>query len=123
MSPADWSALPLFMTGMLVIVAFLLAVSGHFPAQVRGPEFRAGSGLVILWASIACAAAAAAVTIAFAWHRLPLPYAVIGGGLMILFAPYALHPLPDRIVNGQPILAALAGACAIIGLAMWRSLS
>lgn len=117
-----WIELGLFMALMLAVALYGLAVSGHFPWSERPPSSRSAAGAALTWLTLLVALAAAAVGVRFAWMRLPWPAAVIGGGLVILFAPLLLQPLPDRFVDGWGALiafAAVAGALAFVG---WRLL-
>ena len=56
----------------------------------------------------------------FAWQRLPLYAAVIGGGAMVLFAPLLLQPFPDSFVNGRQGLLIFAGLAAGLALVAGR---
>lgn len=100
--------LSLFMGLVLVLSLYGLAVSGHFPAEGRAVVFRTGPGAAVLWGTIAVSAGVALLALVFAWRRLPLYAAVIGGGAMILIAPLLLQPLPDSFVDGRRGLIALS---------------
>ena len=114
------SMLLLFMANVLMLALYGLTVSGHFPAEHRAEHLRTGAGPLLLWATIAATAAAAVITLLFAWRLIPWYAAVIGGGAMLLFAPLLLRPFPDRFVNGRAGLAAFAAAAVAITAAMWR---
>ncbi len=108
--------LAVFMALVLVLSLYGLTVSGHFPAEHRAPALRTGGGRLILWGTIALCTALALVTLAFAWVRVPLYAAVIGGGAMALVAPLLLQPLPDSFIDGRRALLTFAGLGA--GLAL-----
>lgn len=113
--------LSVFMALILVLSLFGLTVSGHFPAEFRAPALKTVLGKGVLWASIAMAAVAMIAALAFAWQRLPLYAAVLGGGGMLLIAPMLLQPLPDSFVNGRRGLLVFAlVACALGALAAHR---
>jgi hypothetical protein len=95
-----------FMALVLVLSLFGLAVSGHFPEEFRAESLRTSLGRGILWATLAVSVGVGAVALAFAWWRLPLYVAVIGGGAMLLIAPILLRPFPDSFVNGRAALLA-----------------
>ena len=94
--------LAVFMALVLVLSLYGLTVSGHFPEEHRAASLRTGGGPgCCCGARIALCAALAVSALAFAWQRVPLPAAVIGGGAMVLIAPLLLQPLPDSFVNGR----------------------
>lgn len=115
-----WDALAVFMGTVLIVFMVVVAASGHFPREWRAGTLATVAGTAILWLTIAITAATALGAIAFAWALIPWYAAVIGAGLMILVAPYALHPLPDRIVNGPSVLVTLACLAVIADLGMWH---
>ena len=109
--------LAVLMALVLVLSLYGLTVSGHFPEEHRSPSLRAGSGPLLLWGTIALCAALTLAALLFAWQRLPVSAAVIGGGAMVLFAPLLLQPFPDSFVNGRRglvIFAALATGLTVI---------
>jgi hypothetical protein len=110
-----WPDLILFMMSVLVISAFVLTAAGHFPREFRSPAVATRTGTLILWISVIVVAAFVGLTLAFTWWALPWYAAVIGGGLMVLIAPYLLHPLPDQFVNGRSALLVLAGVALLLG--------
>ena|ERR1035437_10105144 len=95
-----------------------LAASGHFPYEHRAPALRLGLGRLLLFGSIAIAIACFAIGITVAWRQIPWYAAIIGGGGVILIAPLAMHPLPDRFVNGASALIVLSGASLLLAIAM-----
>ena len=114
-----WPEIVLFMAAVLVVSAFVIAVAGQFPREHRKPGFASPAGTVILWLSILAAAAAGLAAIAFAWVALPWYAVVIGGGLMVLIAPYVLHPLPDWFINGRSAPVALSALAVALVLGLW----
>lgn len=113
--------LVVFAALVLVLSLYGLAVAGHFPVEHRADVFRARSGAIILWGTIALAVMSLLAMLHLAWTRLPLYAAVIGGGAMLLAAPLVLQPFPDSFVNGRRgllILAGTAGALAIAASAL-----
>jgi hypothetical protein len=96
--------LAVFMALVLVLSLYALTVSGHFPEEHRAVSLRSVGGQVLLWGTIALCAALTVAALAFAWQRVPLYAAVIGGGAMVLIAPLLLQPLPDSFVNGRSAL-------------------
>lgn len=109
--------LVIFMALVLVLSLYGLTVSGHFPEEHRAEVLRSGAGSLLLWGTIALSLVLLAAALAFAWQRLPLYAAVIGGGAMMLIAPLLLQPCPDSFVNGRRGLltfAALGTGLALI---------
>ena len=115
--------LAVFMALVLVLSLYGLAVSGHFPAEHRTSALRTGVGRLILWGTIALCAALALTTLAFAWARVPLYAAVIGGGAMALVAPLLLQPLPDSFVDGRRALLTFTGLGIALALVAGRLLA
>jgi len=113
----DWpplAPLVLFMGAVLVVAAFIVAVSGHFPAEHRKPALAGPAGTAIIVATSLVVAGSGLLALHLAWRDLPWYAAVLGAGPMILAGPYMLHPLPDRVVNGASILLLLAGLAGVL---------
>jgi hypothetical protein len=109
--------LSLFMGLVLVLSLYWLTASGHFPEEHRAASLKTAGGQVVLWGTMVLAALLTLAALAFAWARLPIPAAVIGGGLMVLVAPLLLQPLPDSFVDGPRglvIFVALGTALAVV---------
>jgi hypothetical protein len=59
-----------------------------------------------------------------AWRHIPWYAAIIGGGGVILIAPLAMHPLPDRFVDGASALIVFSGASLLLAVAMtWLAIA
>jgi len=101
--------LAVFMALVLVLSLYGLTVSGHFPAEHRAASLRTRAGQALLWGTIVLCAALTICAVAFAWQRVPLYAAIIGGGAMVLTAPLLLQPLPDSFVNGRRGLVIFTG--------------
>ena len=110
--------LSLFMALVLVLSLYWLTASGHFPEEHRAASLKTAGGQALLWGTMLIAALLTLAALGFAWARLPIPAAVIGGGLMVLVAPLLLQPLPDSFVDGRRalvIFVALGTALALLG--------
>jgi hypothetical protein len=110
--------LSLFMGLVLVLSLYWLTASGHFPEEHRTASLKTAGGQALLWGTMLIAALLTLAALAFAWVRLPISAAVIGGGLMVLVAPLLLQPLPDSFVDGRRglvIFIALGTALALLG--------
>jgi hypothetical protein len=110
--------LSLFMALVLVLSLYWLTASGHFPEEHRAASLKTAGGQALLWGTMLIAALLTLAALCFAWARLPISAAVIGGGLMVLVAPLLLQPLPDSFVDGRRglvIFVALGTALALLG--------
>lgn len=103
-----------FMAAVLIVFMFIVTVSGHFPSEHRKDALKGPVGTAILISSTALVVGTALVGLILAYRTLPWYAAVIGGGAMILIAPYALHTWPDSFVNGRFAPCALAAAAALV---------
>ena len=108
--------LAVFMGLILALSLYGLTVSGHFPVEARAETLKSGAGSAVLWSTLAISTAVLVVAITFAWSRLPLSAAIIGGGAMVLIAPLLLQPLPDSFVDSRRGLVTLCGLA--LGLAL-----
>jgi hypothetical protein len=116
----DWIALGLLVACVLLAVLYGLAVSGHFPACLRGAALQQGWGAFLLWSTMAATVLALGAAGLCAWRALPWPAAVLGGGVAMLFAPLLLQSLPDSFVNGRRALLVLSMGTLILAVLMWR---
>jgi hypothetical protein len=108
--------LALFMALVLVLSLYGLTVSGHFPEEHRAQSLRTAGGRLLLWGTLGLCTLLALSALAFAWMRVPIHAAVIGGGAMVLIAPLLLQPLPDSFVNGWRALVIFTGLGIALGL-------
>ncbi len=106
--------LAIFMAAILIVCMFIIAASGHFPAEHRKPALAGPAGMAIIVGTSIVVAVTMLIAVVYAWLILPWYAAVIGAGLMVLIAPYTLHPLPDTIVNGRGALLLLALLAAVL---------
>lgn len=105
-----------FMAGVLVVFIFIVTVAAHFPAEARRPSLRGTAGTALIFCSSALVATSAIAGLILAYHAIPWYAAVIGGGAMILAAPYTLHPLSDDFVNGPSALIVLGALAMVVTL-------
>ena len=103
---------------LLALSLFGLAASGHFPYKHRAPALCLGVGRLLLFGSIAIAIVCFATGITVVWRHIPWYAAIIGGGGVILIAPLAMHPLPDRFVDGASALIVFSGVSLLLTVAM-----
>lgn len=112
-----WELLAAFAGTCLAAALYGLAAAGHFPREHRSAHLRTTGGALVLWGTMAIAAASALVALLAALHRLPWPAAVISGGLAVLMAPLCLQALPDRFVDGRRGLVSFAAAAGVLAIA------
>jgi hypothetical protein len=117
-----WAELALFMLSIGSLALYGLAASGHFPAELRAPEMSRGGGAAVLWATIVVAALTAAGTLWLGARVLPWYAIVIGGGMMLLFAPLALRAFPDRFVDGPVALLVFSATATGTTAVAWSLL-
>jgi hypothetical protein len=108
--------LAVYMALVLVLSLYGLTVSGHFPEEHRTQSLRTAGGRLLLWGTLVLCAVLAISALVFAWARVPIYAAVIGGGAMVLIAPLLLQPLPDSFVNGRRGLVTFTGLGIALGL-------
>ena len=106
-------SLAVFAIQVLVIALLLLCLSGHFPFAHQQPKLRELPGRLLLAASVLIGAIAVAQVIGFANRRLPIPVAIIAGGLALLSAPLLLQRLPASFVDGRRGLGVLASSALL----------
>jgi hypothetical protein len=114
-----WIELGLFALAVAALALYGLAVSGHFPADLRAAQLRTSQSRVIIWMTIVVAGLAALVVVAAAWSVLPWYAIVIAGGAMLLVAPLLLQPFPDSFVDGRAALLVFSTGAAALAFALW----
>ncbi len=117
----SWPELILFMVLVLLICTYIMAASGHFPREARGPQLSTRLGTAILWGTMILVSVTGILALVFAYLVIPWYAAVIGGGLMMLIAPFTLQPFSDRFVDGPSVLVLLALAALLIGASASRN--
>jgi len=117
-----WPELAIFMVLILIVCTYVMAASGHFPSEGRSPRIATTIGTTILWSTIVLVALATIFALFFAYLTIPWYAAVIGGGLMMLIAPFTLQPFPDRFVDGPTVLVALALLATTVSVGAWQAI-
>ncbi len=119
----QWPSLIAFTVQVLVIALLLLCLSGHFPFAHQQPKLKELPGRLLLAACVLIVAVSIAQLIGLVNRQLPIPVAIIAGGLALLSAPLVLQRLPERFVDGRRGLAALAGLAAAMAYLITRLLA
>jgi hypothetical protein len=107
--------LVVFMALLLAASLHALAAAGHFPRD-SGDTPGSPAGLLILYGSLVVSLACLATGLVVAWQSVPWYAAVIGGGMVALFAPLLLRLFPDRFVDGAGALIAFVAAGAVLAV-------
>jgi hypothetical protein len=117
------AVLPLIFFLALLLAAALcgLAASGHFPEEHRSPTMRSSSGVFVLLVSLTISILSLAIGLVLVWRSVPWYATVIGGGGVLLAAPLALRPFPDRFVNGRGALIVFAGVSMLMLVLLFHS--
>lgn len=119
MEDIPWGGVVLYMLAIELLALYGLSVSGQFPAERRKDALTAGGGPFVLWTTLVLAAATAVLAVTIAAISLPWFASIIGGGAMLLIAPLALRPFPDRIVDGRASLVLFTAAGALATAAFY----
>lgn len=117
-----WPELATFMALILIVCTYVMAASGHFPSEGRTARIATATGTTILWGTIILVALTGIFALFFAYLTIPWYAAVIGGGLMMLIAPFTLQPFPDRFVDGPTVLIALALMATALSVGAWKTI-
>lgn len=118
----SWPELATFMALILIVCTYVMAASGHFPSEGRTARIATPTGTTILWGTIILVALTGIFALFFAYLTIPWYAAVIGGGLMMLIAPFTLQPFPDRFVDGPTVLIALALLATAVSVGAWKTI-
>jgi hypothetical protein len=107
---ASWAA--------LCIGAIFLA--GMLPLSAAPEAVRSAGGVALVAVNTALLLGLAILTVAHSYAELRWSSAVVVGGAIFLFAPFAIQDLPERLKNGLAGLAllflVLCGALALLVL-------
>jgi hypothetical protein len=114
-----WLELSVYTVGVTLLALYGLAVSGHFPAELRAPQLKTGAGAAILRVTLAVACLAAIMVAWVASAVLHWTAIVIAGGSMLLAAPLLLRLFPDRFVDGLGGLVVFAAGAVAVALILW----
>jgi hypothetical protein len=117
MLPSEMLIPLILLTAQLLVSAlYTLAASGQFPREHRTPGLATGTGVIVLYGTIAVTIASVVVALLAAWRRIPWYAAVIGGSFAILVAPVVLQQFSDRFVDGRASLFSFAAVAALLAL-------
>lgn len=118
MSEGEVLHIVIFAAGVLLVCALGLTAASMFPAEHRPPALSTLSGTLGLYLAIAVGAALAVQVVWFGAVALPWYFAVIAGGVVLLFAPALHQVLPGPLRDGAAGILAFGGASVILGLVL-----
>jgi hypothetical protein len=100
-------ALGIFAIAWAVCCAGAVHLAGHFPLTEAPAKGGTRSGTVLILVNAVLLLALFALTLIYTLHELRWPFAVVLGGTIFLFSPFAIQDLPEALKNGKAGLLAL----------------
>lgn len=121
MESTEVAKLAAFVASVFLVTMFALTAAAMFPREHRPAVLAGSAGSVAVYGSVVLVAALALHTIWFAATEVRWYFAVIGGGLVVLFAPGLHDALGERLREGALGLA--VGAVLNLGWhgAIWSN--
>jgi hypothetical protein len=114
-------ALVIFAIAWAVCCVGTVHLAGHFPLPEAsdGRKSRGVTALILINAILLLALIA--LTLLYSRHELRWPFAVVLGGTIFLFSPFAIQDLPESLKNGKTGLAALLVLLLSALALLWES--
>jgi hypothetical protein len=100
-------ALGVFAGAWAVCCAGAFHLAGHLPLAEAPSGGRSRGGAALILVNAVLLLALAALTVIYSHHELRWPFAVVLGGTIFLFSPFAIQDLPEALKNGKAGLVAL----------------
>jgi hypothetical protein len=100
-------ALGVFAVAWAVCCAGAVHLAGHLPLAEAPGGGRSRSGVALILVNAILLLALIALTVIYSHHELRWPFAVVLGGTIFLFSPFAVQDLPEALKNGKAGLVAL----------------
>lgn len=109
----NWQGLVVFgFTWLIACVGFFF-VSGSLPVSAAPQTVQSGIGPLLVWLNLACVTMLAVGALVFAVLELRLTSPIVVGGMIFLFAPFAVQDLPGGLKDSKLGLALLLGIHAL----------
>jgi hypothetical protein len=114
-------ALVIFAIAWAVCCAGAFHLAGHFPLAEApgGRKWRSGTALILVNAVLLLALFA--LTLLYSRQEVRWPFAVVLGGTIFLFSPFAIQVLPEALKNGKAGLVALLLLLVSALALLWES--
>ena len=119
MTESEFLPSVLFAGGVLLVCALGLTAAAMFPAEHRPPALSTPWGAVCLYLALAAGTAFAVQVVWFGVAALTWYFAVIAGGIVVLFAPALHQVLPRPLRDGAAGILAFGAACLAFGLVLF----
>lgn len=112
----NWQALSVFAFAWATLCIGGVLMAGMLPLSSAPLAARTPSGVALVTVNLLLLLGLLALTLAYGYAELRWTSAVVTGGMIFLFAPFAVQDLPEALKNGRAgllllfvlILAALA---------------
>ena len=116
----NWPSLLIFLPAWLLGCAGLIFLSGSLPLSAAPGSVRVGFGPALVWLNLAVIVVLCVLTLGYAMQQLRWTTLIIGSGVVVLFAPFAVQDLPGSLKDtqlGHAVLFCL-GVSAVLFIGM-----
>ena len=100
-------ALGVFTVAWAVCCTGALQLAGHLPLAGAPGGGRSRSSAALVLVNAVLLLALFVLTVLYSHHELRWPFAVVLGGAVFLFSPFAIQDLPEALKNGRAGLVVL----------------
>ena len=114
-------ALLIFAVAWAVCCAGAVHLAGHFPLAEAPGSGRSRSGTALILVNAVLLLALFALTLLYSSQEVRWPFTVVLGGMIFLFAPFAIQDLPEALKNGKVGLVALFLLLLAALVLLWES--
>jgi len=94
---ANWPALFVFLPAWFIACAGIIYISGNLPLRFAPRDVQMGVGPALVWINVAALVVLILVAGTYAFASLRWTSTVVAGGFALLFAPFVVQGLPDRM--------------------------
>ena len=117
----NWPGLIVFgFTWLIACVGFFF-VSGSLPVSAAPQPVQTGIGPVLVWLNLACVTFLAAGALIYAFLELRITSPIVLGGMIFLFAPFAVQDLPSQLKDSKLGLMILLAVHALAIAVLYAS--
>lgn len=97
----NWQSLIFFGMAWAIACIGFFFVSGSLPVSAAPAPVQSGMGPVLVGLNLLCIVILTAVALVLAILELRITSPIVLGGLIFLFAPFAVQDLPDRLRDSK----------------------